>query len=173
MIVEKHTFSTGGKTKRARTFEELHAKFNELKGKKLTYKDKMLKKNIKNKITKKNKKEERLLQKKLARTERASAEMHKVKEEVDVPKIPKQKPIFNSQGNMVFSKFDFSEIGTKKKVQKTEKDPKKILHQLEEKKKKVKELEEVGEKEKAQEIKDKDAWKSVLAKASGEKVSLN
>lgn len=109
------------------------------------------------------------MQKKLARTERASAEMQKIKD-VDVPKIPKQKPIFNSQGNMVFSKFDFSEIGTKKKVQKMEKDPKKILQQIEEKKKKVKELEEVGENEKAQVIKEKDAWRTVLAKASGEKV---
>lgn len=169
-FLEKHIFSTDGKSKRAKTFEELYAKAEELKGKRSNYQDRCLKKNLKNKISKKVKREQRLMQKKLARTERASAETQKVKEDVDVPKIPKQKPIFNSQGNMVFSKFDFSEIGTKKKVQKIEKDPKKILHQLEEKKKKVKELEEVGEKDKAQEIKEKEAWKSVLAKASGEKV---
>ena len=131
-----------------------------------------MKKNLKNRIQKKSKKDERALQKKLARTERMAAQTPKVKEEVDAPKVPKQKPIFNSKGNMVFSKFDFSEIGTKRKPMKTEKDPKKILYQLEEKKKKVKELEEAGEKDKAQELKEKDAWKSVLAKASGEKVKI-
>ncbi|XP_001604974.2 surfeit locus protein 6 homolog isoform X1 [Nasonia vitripennis] len=170
---EKVFAGFGEKAKRAHTFEELHAKFNELKGKKLNYKDKLLKKGLKNRIQKKTKREERLMQKKLARTERMAAEANgtqKVKEEGDAPKAPKQKPIFNSKGNMVFSKFDFSEIGTKKKTLKAEKDPKKLLKQLEEKKRKVQELEEAGEKEKAQEIKEKDAWKSALAKATGEKV---
>lgn len=162
----------GDKTERAQNFEELHAKFNELKGKKLSYKDKLVKKGLKNRITKKAKREERLMQKKLVRTQRMAAESPKIKEDPEAPKAPKQKPIFNSQGNMVFSKFDFSEIGTKKKQTKTEKDPKKILQQLEEKKKKIKELEAAGEKEKAQEIKEKEVWKAALAKATGEKVSI-
>lgn len=162
---------TGDKVKRAQTFEELHAKFNELKGKKLSYKEKLLKKGIKNRMTKKAKKEERLMKKKLARIERQATEVTKVKEEGDVPKVPKQKPIFNSQGNMVFSKFDFSEIGAKKRPLKTEKDPKKILKDLEAKKVKVKELEEAGETDKAREMKEKEAWRSALAKATGEKVN--
>lgn len=71
---------------------------------------------------------------------------------------------------MVFSKFDFSEIGAKKKLPKTEKDPKKILLQLKEKKEKLKAIEQKGEVEKVQLIKEKEAWKTALAKASGEKV---
>lgn len=171
ILLEKFVSASGEKAKRAQNFEELYAKFNELKGKRLNYKDKLVRKSLKNRMQKKTKKEERLMQKKHARVETMAADKTpKIKEETDVPKVPKQKPIFNSKGNMVFSKFDFAEIGTKKKLEKTEKDPRKILKQLEEKKNKVKELEELGEKEKAVEIKEKDAWKTVLAKASGEKV---
>lgn len=138
----------------------------------MNYKDKLVRKGLKNRITKKAKKEERLLQKKLARTQRMAAEAPKIKEETDAPKAPKQKPIFNSKGNMVFSKFDFSEIGTKKKPSKVEKDPKKILQQLKDNKRKVKELEDAGETEKAGEIKQKHVWQTVLAKATGEKVNI-
>lgn len=162
----------GRKTKRAHTFEELHAKLEELKGvKKLDYKQKLLKKNLKNKIKKKTKREERLLQKKLARTEQNAAGGSKIKtDNEEILKVPKPKPVFNSEGKMVFSKFDFSEIGIKKKLPKNENDPRKILQQLQQKKEKLKQLEESGEKEKAEDIKEKDAWKSALAKASGEKV---
>ncbi|XP_011506195.1 PREDICTED: surfeit locus protein 6 homolog [Ceratosolen solmsi marchali] len=158
------------KGKRAQTFEELHAKFNELKGKKLNYKDKLIKKGLKNRIQKKTKREERLMKKKKIKIEETSVEDIKIKEESDVPKIPKQKPIFNSKGNMVFSKFDFSEIGTKKSPLKTEKNPKKILQKLQEKKEEIKQLEKAGNKELALEIKETDIWKSALAKATGEKV---
>lgn len=162
----------GRKTKRAQTFEKLHAKLEELKSvKKLDYKQKLLKKSLKTRIKKKSKREERLLQKKLARTEQNAASSSKIKtDNEEIPKVPKPKPVFNSEGKMVFSKFDFSEIGIKKKLPKNENDPRKILQQLQQKKEKLKQLEEFGEKEKAEDIKEKDAWKSALAKASGEKV---
>ncbi|XP_076756234.1 surfeit locus protein 6 [Xylocopa sonorina] len=158
------------KAKRAQTFEELHAKLEGLKNvKRLGYKEKQLKKNLKTKMKKMSKREERLMQKKLVKTEQNAAGLPKIKkEDSEVPKIPRPKPVFNSEGKMVFSKFDFSEIGTKRKPPK--KDTKKILIELKQKKEKLKEIEESGEKEKAEEIKEKDAWKSVLAKASGEKV---
>lgn len=160
------------KTKRANTFRELHAKLEELKGvKKLDYKQKLLKKTLKNRIKKKTKREERLLQKKLARIEQNTASGSKIKtENEEVPKVPKPKPVFNSEGKMVFSKFDFSEIGVKKKLPKSQNDPKKILQQLQQKKEILKQLEDLGDKEKAEDIKEKNAWKSALAKASGEKV---
>ncbi|XP_012540627.2 surfeit locus protein 6 homolog [Monomorium pharaonis] len=162
----------GKKTKRAHTFEELHAKLEELKGiKKLDYKQKLLKKTLKNRIKKKTKKEEHLLQKKLARIEQNTVGGIKIKtESEEVPKVPKAKPVFNSEGKMVFSKFDFSEIGVKKKLPKSQNDPKKILQQLQQKKEKLKQLEDLGDKEKAEDIREKDAWKSALAKASGEKI---
>ncbi|KAG7201986.1 hypothetical protein KM043_004678 [Ampulex compressa] len=161
----------GGTSKRAQTFEELHAKLESLKSiKKLDYKKKMMKKSLKNRIKKRTKKEERLAQKKLARTEHAAGEGKNQKKEVEVLKMPRPKPVFNSDGKMVFSKFDFSEIGTKKKPPKNENDPRKILQNLEERKQTIKKMEESGNKEKAMEIAEKDAWKNVLAKASGEKV---
>lgn len=160
----------GRKTKRAQTFEELHAKLQELKSvKKLDYKQKLLKKNLKNKLKKKKTREERFLQKKLARTEQNAAGGNKAKiDNEEMPKVPKPKPVFNSEGKMVFSKFDFSEIGVKKKLPKN--DPKKMLHQLQQKKEKLKQLEQSGDKETADNIREKDAWKSALLRASGEKV---
>lgn len=163
-----------GKVKRARTFQELQERLEELKGtKKLDYKQKLLKKNIKNRIKKKMKREERMRQKKLAITEQNAANSNRVKmHDEEAPKVPKPKPVFNSQGKMVFSKFDFSEIGMKKKLPKGENNPKKMLQQLQGKKEKLKQLEESGDKEGAEELREKDAWKSALAKASGEKVRI-
>lgn len=162
-----------GTVNRANTFEELHARLDVLKNtKKLEYKDKQLKKNLKNRMKKMSKREERLIQKKLVKTEQNAAGLSKIKkEDGEIPKIPRPKPIFNSEGKMVFSKFDFSEIGTKKKPPKNGADPKKMLLQLKQKREKLNVMEESGEVEKVQEIKEKEAWKSVLAKASGEKVS--
>lgn len=158
------------KEKRAQTFEELYAKLEGLKNvKKLEYKDKQLKKTLKTKIKKMTKKKERLMQRKLVKVEQNPTIAPKIKkEDSDIPKIPRPKPVFNSEGKMVFSKFDFSEIGTKKKPPK--KDAKKLLDELKQQKEKLKELEHLGEKEKAEQIKEKTAWKSVLAKAGGEKV---
>lgn len=167
--VEPFTLS-GRKTKRAQTFEELHAKLQELKSvKKLDYKQKLLKKNLKNKLKKKKTREERFLQKKLARTEQNAAGGSKAKiDNEEMPKVPKPKPVFNSEGKMVFSKFDFSEIGVKKKLPRN--DPKKMLEQLQQKKEKLKQLEESGDKETAENIRENDAWKSALLRANGEKV---
>ncbi|XP_029037192.1 surfeit locus protein 6 homolog [Osmia bicornis bicornis] len=159
-----------GKVKRAQTFEELHARLEGLRNiKRLGYKEKQLKKNLKNRIKKISKREEHLMQKKAVKIEQNASGLSKIKkEDSEVQKIPRPKPIFNSEGKMVFSKFDFSEIGTKKKPPR--KDTKKILLELKQKKEKLKEMEQSGEIEKAQELKEKDAWKSALAKASGEKV---
>ncbi|XP_043254366.1 surfeit locus protein 6 homolog [Colletes gigas] len=161
-----------GNMNRANTFKGLYTKLEGLKNvKKLKYKDKKIKRNLKTRIKKISKREERVMQNKLIKTEQNAAGLSKIKkEDGEMPKIPRPKPVFNSEGKMVFSKFDFSEIGTKKKPPKTGKDPKKLLLQLKQKKEKFKTMEQSGEKEKVQELKEKDAWKSVLAKASGEKV---
>ena len=109
------------------------------------------------------------MQTKIIKTEQNGDTLFEIKkEDNEIPKIPKPKPVFNSEGKMVFSKFDFSEIGTKKKPPK--KDTKKILLELKQKKEKLKAMENLGQKEKVEEIKEKDAWKAVLEKSSGEKV---
>ncbi|KAK0159662.1 hypothetical protein PV327_010755 [Microctonus hyperodae] len=167
------SFANDGRTKRAQTFGELHEKLNELKGqKKLSYKQKQLKKGLKNRIKKKTKREVRLMQKKNIKKDGEEGDdlISSIKKNDELPKVSRAKPVFNSEGNMVFSKFDFSDIGTKKKSTKAEKDPKKILQQLKDKKEELKTLVDSGDKEKAQEIQQKEMWKNVLAKASGIKV---
>ncbi|XP_015124057.1 surfeit locus protein 6 homolog [Diachasma alloeum] len=167
------SFNSNGNPKRALTSEELYQKFNELKGqKKLSYKQKHLKKGLKNRIRKRSKREERVMHKNLIRSElNADGVQLNDREEVEVaPRVPRAKPVFNSNGHMVFSKFDFSDIGNKKKAQKTESHPKKVLGQLKEKKERLKDLVTSGEMEKAMVLQERDAWKAALAKANGEKV---
>ena len=109
------------------------------------------------------------MQKKVIKTEQNGDTLFEIKkEDSEIPKVPKPKPVFNSEGKMVFSKFDFSEIGTKKKPPK--KDTKRMLLELKQKKEKLKTMEKLGEKERVKEINEKDAWKGVLAKSAGEKV---
>ncbi|XP_012253831.2 surfeit locus protein 6 homolog [Athalia rosae] len=164
----------GTGTSRASTLIELHQKLEHLKGKRLDYKEKLMRKGLKNRLKKKSKKEQRLMQKKLAKTELAAAGGTKAKHENgEMPKFTKPKPIFNSEGKMVFSKFDFSAIGAKKVQPKEDKDPKKLLLKLEKQKQKINDLEQAGKKDVADELKEKQAWKTVLAKASGEKIRDN
>lgn len=167
-------FANDGTTKRAQTFGELHEKLNELKGqKKLSYKQKQLKKGLKNRIKKKTKREVRLMQKKNIKKDDGEEEdsISSIKKNDELPKVSRAKPVFNSEGNMVFSKFDFSDIGTKKKSTKMSSDPKKILQHLKDQKEELKTLVDSGDKEKAQEIQQKEMWKNVLAKANGIKVN--
>lgn len=146
---------------------ELQERLEAITSKKtLTYKEKVSKKKIKNQMRKKNKHNERNAEQKSKR-----AENLKLKPETNGITEHKKptKPIFNSEGKMVFSKFDFSNLG-QSKDRKQEKDPKKILQNLEKEKEKIKELQNQGDIDKAVEIKEKTAWKNALAKAEGKKV---
>lgn len=56
------------------------------------------------------------------------------------------KPVYNSEGKMVFSKFDFSEQGGGTgEAKKQNLDPKSALRKIEGHKQKIKKLEEIGE----------------------------
>ncbi|XP_017781218.1 PREDICTED: surfeit locus protein 6 homolog [Nicrophorus vespilloides] len=157
----------GEKKSRATSIAELKNRYDEISGKKhQTYKEKMQKKGLKNRMKKKTKRDERNLKKKLVRTEKLTKPVKS--EEDNVEQGPK-KPVFNSEGKMVYSKFDFSGIGKEKK-EKTQNDPKKILENLEKQKEKLKELEKQGDKDKAIQIKEKSMWQNALAKSKGEKV---
>ncbi|KAK9881172.1 hypothetical protein WA026_014520 [Henosepilachna vigintioctopunctata] len=163
--VQRKQISNVHNNPRAKSLTELQERFEALKGKqKLTYKDKRLKKGIKNRLKKKTKKNERTNQKKLV-------DVMKIKtEEVNQDGNEKPpKPIFNSEGKMVFSKFDFSNIGNKNN-RKHLTDPKKLLSNLEKQNEKITSLKESGEIDRAVQLKEKNAWKNALAKASGEKV---
>jgi hypothetical protein len=151
-------------TTRARSLSELQDRLHAITSKKkLTYKEKLAKKSLKSRMKKKTKQDERNAQQKLIRAEKA------MKTEVNGTQVKIAKPVFNSEGKMVFSKFDFTNLGTKKE-KKQEKDPKKLLERLKKQKEELDELKESGEIEKVVEIKEKTAWKNALAKAQGEKV---
>lgn len=158
------------KTSRAKSLVELQKRLDEIsRRKKLSYKEKLIKKNLKTRIKRKGKQSER----------NATHKQERFKKEIEDQLEMKQKDLYeqntssNSQTNqdekMFFSKFDFSNIG-KKKFKKEKHDPKKILEELQKQKVKIDKLAESGEIEKAAEIKEKAAWKNALAKAQGEKV---
>lgn len=134
---------------------------------KLTYKEKLTKKGLKNRMKKKNKQDERNAKQKLIRAANLTKKDIKTEESDQQPNTVK--PVFNSEDKIVFSKFDFANLG-KKRHKNQEKDPKKLLQKLEEQKDKLQKLEESGETEKVIEIKEKTAWKNALAKSEGVKV---
>ncbi|PNF21877.1 hypothetical protein B7P43_G04401 [Cryptotermes secundus] len=155
---------------RAKSLEELHDKLQAMRGKKLGYRDKLLKKGLKNKVIKKQKKDERKGRKNLSRTKPDYGS-----EFVNRPKP--LKPIYNSEGKMVFSRFDFSESGYKNEVMekkgRDERDPHKMLKKIEKQNEKLKDLEATGEIGKLTEIREKIAWNRALSKSEGVKVKDN
>ncbi|KAG8222909.1 hypothetical protein J437_LFUL003554 [Ladona fulva] len=148
---------------RAKSLEELHARLKELHGKKLDYKEKLLKKKLKNQMKKKKRSKELNMKRtlvKLPKTERDGI----VEGTNGITSHRLAKPVFNSAGKMVFSKFDFrsdevvdGNVGKKKKE-----DLKKVMERLK------KEKAEEGEKD--EEVKKSKSWSAVLARSRGEKV---
>lgn len=168
---KKMKFATfGDQTKRARSLQELHEKLDSLKGKRLVYKDKLIKKGLKNRLNKKRKKEENTLKRKLLKRNFNTADLKNGV--VNTSKPVKQ--IYNEEGKLVFNKFDFSESRSAptviSKKAKEPKDPRKLLNKLEKQNEKLKHLEAEGDTEKAKIIKEKTAWKTALQKAEGIKV---
>ena len=97
-----------------------------------------------------------------------------VKTEVPEPTVTRlPKPIFNSEGRMVYSKFDFGELTTPSSIlKKTTLDPKAAMIKIQKTKEKVKFLEGKGEIEKARSIEEKQAWEGALQRAEGVKVKF-
>ena len=85
--------------------------------------------------------------------------------------ISKAKPVYNSDGKMVYSKFD---LGTKSALNGTQnnkkKDPKSTLQSIQKQKDKLKKLEEKGETEIAKNMEESSAWTKALDKTEGVKV---
>ncbi|CAH0559436.1 unnamed protein product [Brassicogethes aeneus] len=161
----KQKFFKGDKT-RASSLSELQERLQAITSKKtLSYKEKLTKKGLKNRMKKKNKRDQKNASAKLIRAQKVTEKDVKTEDEDPKP----TKPVFNSEDKLVFSKFDFSDIG-KKKVKKVEKDPKKLLENLKKEKEKISQLKLSGDVEKAIEIKEKTSWKNALAKAEGIKV---
>lgn len=163
----KPKMALNSKTTRAKSLLELQERLQSLTSKKkLTYKEKLSKKNLKTRMKKKSKRDERNAQQKIERAAKLVQNDNESEKQVEVKPV---KPIFNAEDKIVYSKFDFSNLGAKK-VKKQEKDPKKLLENLNKQKEKIEQLKDSGEIDKAIELKEKSAWKNALAKAAGEKV---
>lgn len=136
----------------------------------------MKKKNLETKLKNKKKKDDKASYpnqiKRLERLEKRKFQTRKNGTANSLGQQKPSKPVFNSEGKMVFSKFDFSEVGSfdEKKKKKEIKDPKKILEKLKQKKETLKKLKDEGQDAKVSELKKKDAWDSALKKAEGHKV---
>lgn len=135
--------------------------------KKLSYKEKLVKKGLKNRMKKKHKQHEKNALRKGAKPTDTSAENNIETEASLKPIVPK--PVYNVEDKMVFSKIDFANVGNSKKKSEGS-DPKKILTKIIKHKEKLAKLHEAGETEKVAEVAEKEAWKKALAKAQGLKV---
>lgn len=147
----------------AKSYDELKAKLALLRGKrKLSYKDKLTKKGLKNRIKKKEKREKR----QTIKTEKKNLK------QVPTPNSnTKPKPVYNKEGKLIYSKFDFAGTDSKEKeINKPIKDPVVALSKIKEQDEKLKKLLEAGESEKLKVIVEKKAWKTALMKSEGIKV---
>ncbi|XP_077298410.1 surfeit locus protein 6 homolog isoform X2 [Arctopsyche grandis] len=162
------------KFQRAKSFQELQDRLKKLQGTKdFSLKNKLMKRSLARRIKKKNRKDERRTKNKIAKGEkktRVESDVKPVKVENNTSTKTAPKPVFNSQGKMVFSKFDFSESGMPEEKKKGERNPKKLLETLKKQKETLKDLNQAGEKEKASHLMEKTAWKNALAKAEGQKI---
>ncbi|CAK1548335.1 unnamed protein product [Leptosia nina] len=155
------------KPKRAQSIAELEEKLEKVKSQNKNLKNKLLKKSLTSKLNKKIKKKERA---KLNKNKIQKALEHSDKPKIEKPiAAPQPKPIFNTDGKLVFSKFDFANLGSKETTPKVHKDPKKILDDLKQQEQKVQELSE-KDSDRAKNLKEKIAWKNLLQKAEGQKV---
>ncbi|VVC91824.1 unnamed protein product [Leptidea sinapis] len=154
-------------SKRARSITELEEKLHKMKSEKgFNLKTKLMKKSLNSKLNKKLKKKDRV--KMNTNKGKPVINNNEVKEtEKPKPNIA-PKPVFNNEGKLVFSKFDFANLG-RDKISKGHKDPKKILDDLKTQEKKVQQLAET-DCNKAKEMKETMAWKNILQKAEGQKV---
>ncbi|XP_040574547.1 uncharacterized protein [Lepeophtheirus salmonis] len=134
------------------------------------------------KLSKKEKKkkalEERKAKAKLARMKELSAQKDATSSdpssEPPSKKLKKSsKPVYNSDGKVVFSKFDFSELnGNKIQNGPTKKtlDPKAALKKIQSQKEKLQSLKEKGKGERVKEIEEENVWKAAINKLEGVKV---
>ncbi|XP_014357858.2 surfeit locus protein 6 homolog [Papilio machaon] len=156
--------------KRASSIVELEEKLQKLKSQNNFHlKNKLAKKSINSKLNKKLKKRERT-NKTHVKGSAPNFENNQKQQADDKKNVNIAKPIFNSEGKLVFSKFDFANFGKKEKSAKAHKDPKKILEDMKQQENKFRELQESDKGDKVKEIKEKMAWKNILQKAEGQKV---
>lgn len=155
--------------------EKLHAKMNQLRGnRKVGVPKTNSNKNNENNENNETNRKRKLKEKKQQEMERKKKE--KESTNIKISNAIETKALNNNNnkedstnGDLVFSKFDFATRGEPKAKKKKKKDLKQLLNEAESKESKLKLLEETDA-EKAKETKASMAWDSVLEKAKGTKV---
>ncbi|CAB0006303.1 unnamed protein product [Nesidiocoris tenuis] len=137
--------------------------------KKLDYQERLKKKGLKSRLTKKQRLEERAkLKKEKQKLKKKSSKSGNLNKPKPVEDDVKPQPKAAEPPTMIFSKLEVpQEEGFKKKVNK---DPKRMLQKIEKSQKKLKELEAKGKTDTVMRIKEKMAWDSAIKKAEGVKV---
>lgn len=94
-----------------------------------------------------------------------------VTENEKVAEMPTTQAVFNTDGKMVFSRFDFSESGIpqQRTGEYSGKDYKKLLKKSTKDQEKIRKLEQIDQ-AKADNVKNKKKWKAALERAQGIKV---
>ncbi|XP_061393374.1 surfeit locus protein 6 homolog [Musca vetustissima] len=154
------------------SIDELQQRLDRIKNKMKTKKGPQSEKAKKKKEAKKLKKNKEFKKVLVTAAKSIKNQQAKLGEENDDEKETKKdikpvvpKPVFNEEGKIVFSKFDFAQ-----KKKKSHKNPREILREIKATDKKINELKESGEVEKALEIKNELAWKKAFDKVEGKKV---
>jgi len=153
---------------RAELQERLRKKLEELRG---SDKSNSKSKNKKQKLTKAEKRS------KAKQDKRLKAKLSRGEQNGSLVKVPggakPAKPVYNSDGKMVFSKFDFTNgecaIGGGDK-KKPVLDPKAALGKIQKHKEKIQSLQSIGKTEKAKSLEEKATWNSVMERTEGVKV---
>lgn len=131
--------------------------------KKYTYRGKIIKNKLQNKIKRKKKVHEKCKNEK-----KSTDNTEKPKE-----KLSKENGNTNSKAKLVFNRINFLGEQTTVVPNPTSANAKLALDEIQTKQQMYVELEKSGETAKANELKQRDAWKNVLAKAEGVKVKDN
>jgi hypothetical protein len=93
--------------------------------------------------------------------------------EANLEGVKPPKPVFNSDGNLVFSKFDFLDetfASSDEKLTKETSNKKRILEKLLKSQNYIKKIEEFGDSEKANQMRHESKWLNALRRSEGVKV---
>lgn len=152
---------------------KLRAKIEELQKKRKLNDNKLAIKRLKRQESKmllKQRRKEQKQEKNKGNTAKPSDNVNRTKTPKQPKDVTQPKPIYNSEGQIVYSKFDFASTGKKdKKSNLGGKDYKRLLEKIEHRNEKIKKVKEKDVKA-AKNLEDKFKWEAALNKAEGEKV---
>lgn len=148
---------------RAQSLDELHTRLAAMREKKYSYRGKIIKNKLQNKIKRKKK-----IHEKIKSEKKPNGNVEKLNE-----KSSKINGSISSKAKLVFNRINFLGEETKSVSPSTSTNAKVVLDEIKTKHEMYEEMEKSGETIKAKKLKEQDAWNNVLAKAEGIKVKDN